>query len=180
MKQQSKTIQKKVFIGILCSVILIFLDQFTKYLAVQHLKDQMPVVLWKNVFELSYLENRGAAFGIFQGKQWPLIIFTVIVLILIIYFYLMRIPAEKHFGLLNGIAILFFAGAIGNFIDRVTQRYVVDFFYFKWIDFPVFNVADIYVTVTMILLLILILFFYKEEDLDFLNRKGKHGRDNRN
>ena len=80
MKQQSKTIQKKAFIGILCSVILIFLDQFTKYLAVQHLKDQMPVVLWKNVLELSYLENRGAAFGIFQGKQWPLIIFTVIVL----------------------------------------------------------------------------------------------------
>ena len=70
MKQQSKTIQKKAFIGILCSVILIFLDQFTKYLAVQHLKDQMPVVLWKNVLELSYLENRGAAFGIFQGKQW--------------------------------------------------------------------------------------------------------------
>ena len=60
MKQQSKTIQKKAFIGILCSVILIFLDQFTKYLAVQHLKDQMPVVLWKNVLELSYLENRGA------------------------------------------------------------------------------------------------------------------------
>ena len=53
MKQQSKTIQKKVFIGILCSVILIFLDQFTKYLAVQQLKDQMPVVLWKNVLELS-------------------------------------------------------------------------------------------------------------------------------
>ena len=134
MKQQSKTIQKKAFIGILCSVILIFLDQFTKYLAVQHLKDQMPVVLWKNVLELSYLENRGAAFGIFQGKQWPLIIFTVIVLILIIYFYLMRIPSEKHFGLLNGIAILFFAGAIGNFIDRVTQRYVVDFFYFRLIN----------------------------------------------
>ena len=65
-------------------------------------------------------------------------------------------------------------------IDRVFRGYVVDFFYFKWIDFPVFNVADIYVTVTMILLLILILFFYKEEDLDFLNRKGKHGRDNRN
>lgn len=165
MKQQSKTIQKKAFIGILCSVILIFLDQFTKYLAVQHLKDQMPVVLWKNVLELSYLENRGAAFGIFQGKQWPLIIFTVIVLILIIYFYLMRIPSEKHFGLLNGIAILFFAGAIGNFIDRVTQRYVVDFFYFRLINFPVFNVADIYVTVAAVLL-ILCLLFYKEEDFE--------------
>ena len=56
MKQQSKTIQKKAFIGILCSVILIFLDQFTKYLAVQHLKDQMPVVLWKNVLELISLK----------------------------------------------------------------------------------------------------------------------------
>ena len=124
MKQQSKTIQKKAFIGILCSVILIFLDQFTKYLAVQHLKDQLPVVLWKNVLELSYLENRGAAFGIFQGKQW-----------------------------------------IGNFIDRVTQRYVVDFFYFRLINFPVFNVADIYVTVAAVLL-ILCLLFYKEEDFE--------------
>ena len=54
MIQQSKNIQKKAFTGIICSVILILLDQFTKYLAVQHLKDQMPVVLWKNVFELRY------------------------------------------------------------------------------------------------------------------------------
>ena len=162
MNQQSKTILKKAIIGILCSVILILLDQFTKHLAVKHLKDQMPVVLWKNVFELSYLENRGAAFGILQGKQWPLIIFTVIVLMIIIY---LRIPSEKHFGLLNVIAILFFGGAIGNFIDRVMQGYVVDFFYFRLIDFPVFNVADIYVTVAAILL-ILCLLFYKEEDFE--------------
>ena len=66
---------------------MIFLDQFTKYLAVQHLKDQMPVVLWKNVLELSYLENRGAAFGNFSGENsGRLLLFTVIVLILIIYF----------------------------------------------------------------------------------------------
>ena len=51
-----------------------------------------------------------------------------------------------------------------------------DFFYFKLIDFPIFNVADIYVTVTMVLLMGLILFYYKEEDLEFLSRKGKHGR----
>ena len=63
-------------------------------------------------------------------------------------------------------------------IDRAVRGYVVDFFYFRLIDFPIFNVADIYVTVTMILLLILILFYYKEEDLEFLSRKGKHGRDN--
>ena len=84
---------------------------------------------------------------------------------IIIYLYLMRIPSEKHFGLLNVIAILFFGGAIGNFIDRVMQGYVVDFFYFRLIDFPVFNVADIYVTVAAILL-ILCLLFYKEEDFE--------------
>ena len=75
MKQQSKTIQKKVFIGILCSVILIFLDQFTKYLAVQHLKDQMPVVLWKNVLELSYLEKTVAAYYFYRDCSDPYHIF---------------------------------------------------------------------------------------------------------
>lgn len=165
MKQQSKTIQKKAFIGILCSVILIFLDPVYKISCSTAFERSDACLIMENVLELSYLENRGAAFGIFQGKQWPLIIFTVIVLILIIYFYLMRIPSEKHFGLLNGIAILFFAGAIGNFIDRVTQRYVVDFFYFRLINFPVFNVADIYVTVAAVLL-ILCLLFYKEEDFE--------------
>ena len=108
---------------------LILIDQLSKVWALSALRGTEGIAVIPNVFELSYLENRGAAFGILQDHQ------------------------------------IFF---------------VVDFFYFKWIDFPVFNVADIYVTVTMILLLILILFFYKEEDLDFLNRKGKHGRDNRN
>ena len=68
------------------------------------------------------------------------------------------------------------AGAFGSLIDRVARGYVVDFFYFKLIDFPIFNVADIYVTVTMVLLIGLILFYYKEEDFEFLRRKGKHGR----
>ena len=68
------------------------------------------------------------------------------------------------------------AVAFGNLIDRVARGYVVDFFYFKLIDFPIFNVADIYVTVTMVLLIGLILFYYKEEDFEFLSRKGKHGR----
>ena len=67
---------------------------------------------------------------------------------------------------MDGICILFFAGALGNFIDRVFRNYVVDFFYFKLIDFPVFNVADIYVTVGTFILAFLLLFYYKEEDLD--------------
>ena len=63
------------------------------------------------------------------------------------------------------------AGGIGNLIDRVRLNYVVDFIYFSLIDFPVFNVADIYVTVSMFLLLILVLFYYKDEDFQFLKWK---------
>ena len=61
-------------------------------------------------------------------------------------------------------AVFIFSGAIGNFIDRLKLGYVVDFFYFKLIDFPVFNVADIYVTVAAFAMIILGLFYYKEED----------------
>ncbi len=71
---------------------------------------------------------------------------------------------REKFRLMDGICILFFAGALGNFIDRVFRNYVVDFFYFKLIDFPVFNVADIYVTVAAFAMIILGLFYYKEED----------------
>ena len=73
---------------------------------------------------------------VFSGKTVAAYYFTVIVLILIIYFYLMRIPSEKHFGFTQWNRHSVFAGAIGNFIDRVTQRYVVDFFYFRLINFP--------------------------------------------
>ena len=66
--------------------------------------------------------------------------------------------------------VLIFAGAIGNFIDRIRQGFVVDFLYFELIDFPIFNVADIYVTVGCILLILLLLFYYKDEELNFFKK----------
>jgi signal peptidase II len=200
--KKNKTKKQMCTAGII-ALILVAIDQLTKYLAVINLKQSSTgvFVLIPGVFEFRYLENQSAAFGvdllsiiqnIFHFTYWSenplaflrakMIFFSVItiaVVILLCVWY-RKIPVSKRFRLLNVVVILFIAGALGNLIDRIVNNYVVDFFYFKWIDFPVFNVADIYVTVTMILLLILILFFYKEEDLDFLNRKGKHGRDNRN
>ena len=69
------------------------------------------------------------------------------------------------------ICILFVSGAVGNFIDRITKNYVVDFFYFKLINFPIFNVADIYVTVAAFAMIILGLFYYKEEDYNKIYAK---------
>ena len=148
----------------LLTALAVGLDQWTKRLAVENLMGNGPFVIWDGVFELHYLENRGAAFGILQGKKIFFVIFTLVVLCMIAYLYLKRIPDEKKFRPIDGICILFFAGALGNFIDRVFRNYVVDFFYFKLIDFPVFNVADIYVTVAAFAMIILGLFYYKEED----------------
>ena len=155
---------KKGLIGAVLSALLIGFDQLTKYWAVSRLKDKDAIVLWNGVFELRYLENRGAAFGILQGQKWPLVIFTIVILAILIYVFLNKIPMGKKFFFLDLISILFFAGAIGNFIDRIAQDYVIDFFYFCLIDFPIFNVADIYVTVAAFLLIVLGLFYYKDED----------------
>lgn len=163
METKTNTLKKAV-IGMILSVVLIVIDQMTKLMAIHGLMNQQPFVILDGIFELHYLENRGAAFGILQGKKAFFIIFTILVLAFIAYIYLKRIPDEKKFRLLDGICILFFAGALGNFIDRVFRNYVVDFFYFKMIDFPIFNVADIYVTVAAFAMIILGLFYYKEDD----------------
>ena len=160
-----KTTRKNYIIALAFSIVLIILDQVTKYLAVIHLKNSEGIDIVPNVFKLHYLENRGAAFGIMQGRQGFFFIMTVIVLVAIIYVY-GKIPVEKHFMLMRICSILLFSGAIGNMIDRSIQNYVVDFLYFELIDFPIFNVADIYVTISTIIFIISILFYYKESDLE--------------
>ena len=154
-------------LGALLSFLLVLLDQGTKYLAVKSLKDQAAVVIIRGVFELRYLENHGAAFGVLQGKKIFFITVTVLMIVLLIYIY-GRLPMEHHYYPLHGICIALFAGAIGNFIDRILHNYVIDFFYFSLIDFPIFNMADIYVTCAMALFIVLFLFYYKEADLDRL------------
>lgn len=157
-------ILKKIVIAVVAILVLVGIDQWTKSLAVAKL--QTSVELIKGVFEFTYVENRGAAFGILQNHQMMFAAFTVIVVILIFAFYL-KIPQGKKYLPLNISLVVLMAGAIGNFIDRTYLGYVVDFLYFKLINFPVFNVADIYVTCSAFLLVILVMFVYKEEDLKF-------------
>lgn len=158
--------------GLAGILLLTFIDQWTKYLAVLHLKNQESIVLIPGVFQLQYLENHGAAFGILQGQQWIFFLMTIVYLVAAVWIYL-RIPKTKKYFPLHMIAVVLTAGALGNFIDRISQGYVVDFFYFSLIDFPIFNVADIYVVLSFIGLAICILFVYKDEDFAFFNLKKK-------
>lgn len=165
-KNSSQGNRNWLFIKTFLIVILgVFFDQYTKHLAVLHLKESEPLVILDGVFELYYLENRGAAFGILEGKQTFFILSVVIITVLILWF-LKIVPLEKRFMPLSLIAAFILAGAYGNCIDRAVLGYVVDFFYFKLIDFPVFNVADIYVTVSTFLMVFLLFFYYKEEELE--------------
>ena len=146
-------------------VVLVCIDQFTKYLVVGHLKDRPAYVLIRNIFQLEYLENRGAAFGILQNQRVFFYISVLLITAAVIWFY-SKVPMEKKYLPLRICAVLILSGAFGNCIDRIRLNYVVDFLYFKLINFPIFNVADIYVTVAAFLLVILILIYYKEEDLE--------------
>lgn len=151
-------------ISVLCVLIGIIIDQYTKYLAVTHLQTA-PIPVIEGVFELQYLENRGAAFGMLQNKQWFFLIITVVLLFYITKLYI-GLPHTKRVLPLRISMIFITAGAIGNMIDRIRLNYVIDFLYFKLIDFPIFNVADIYVTVSTFFIAFLILFYYKETEFD--------------
>ena len=162
-----KTIQ--VLVDIIIMLFLVALDQITKYLAIVNLKDQPAFVLMEDVFELHYLENRGAAFGMLQNQKVLFVIISIVMLFVIGYL-IVKFP-EQGFRELEITLVFISAGAVGNLIDRIRFDYVVDFFYFKLIDFPIFNMADIYVSVCCVVLILLLLFVYKEDDFDFLNKK---------
>ncbi len=154
------------------AAVLTTLDQWTKSLAVSRLMGKSPYVIWEGVFELYYSENRGAAFGMLQGRQGFFLLVAVAVFALAIYIFL-KAPLTRRFLPLEFCFTAILAGAAGNLIDRVSQGYVVDFLYFKLIDFPIFNVADCYVTVAAAMLFVLGLWYYQEEELDLLMPKKK-------
>ena len=152
----------KYFIFVVSSIFLIALDQLTKYFATKYLQHNKPFVIIDNVLELTYVENRGAAFGILQNKQLLFYALTVVVLVAICVL-LYKIDDFKNNIFYFLFLILIFSGAIGNFIDRLKNKYVVDFIYFKPIDFPVFNFADIYITIACIFMIIYLFIFDREK-----------------
>ena len=162
--------KKKIFwlVDFLMIILLVFLDQFTKYLAVIHLEDKPAIKIIDGVLEVNFLKNSGAAFGLLQNQKVVFILVAVMILCSIAY-VLFRMPDDKKYNIMHILLVMIASGAAGNMIDRVRNDYVVDFIYFVIINFPIFNVADIYVTVSTFLFVILFLFYYKENDFNFLS-----------
>ena len=159
-----------LLIDVLITAVLFVFDQFSKHLAVVHLKGQAPYVLIDGVLELQYLENRGSDFGMLQNQK-VFILFVGIVFLAVLLFFLLKLPEQKKFRIVHVLLAVIIAGGIGNMIDRFRLDYVVDFISFVLINYPIFNVADIYVTVTFIVLVLLIFFYYKDEDFSIYSRR---------
>lgn len=154
-------------------ILLAAFDQLTKYLVTANLMLGEEIPLVKGVFQLRYIRNDGAAWSILEGKQIVFIILTPIVIFFLAKMFV-SLPEEKKYTPIRVITVFLTAGAIGNLIDRIwggealCQGSVVDFFDFCLINFPVFNVADIYVSLSVAALFVLMVFKYREEDFEVI------------
>ena len=155
-------------ISVIAIAVLTALDQVTKHLAAAYLENAEPFVIIKGVFELNFARNEGAAFSILQGTRWFLVGFTIIVFVFLIYFYI-KLPKTRFEKLCRISLILVASGALGNFICRLLWGNVIDFFYFRLINFPLFNVADIFVVAGCFLLVFALIFEPSKETVEIEN-----------
>ena len=164
---------KIYIIPILCIGLLVAFDQITKFIVRTSfaLYESHPLI--KNVFHLTYIQNTGIAWGMFKNGRIIFLILTVLVLLVLCRLLRKNSKMNRRFTPIRVCLVFLVSGAIGNMIDRISLHYVVDFFDFRLINFPIFNVADIYVTVSMIVLILLCAFYYHDHEIDVLFSKSK-------
>ena len=142
-----------LWIDSILMIILIISDQLIKHAVVANiaLGGQQPVL--NGVFSLTHLRNEGAAWSILQGQMWFFTVIAIVALGVMGFFFWRYRHSHDHWIEELGLALMM-AGTVGNFIDRLTQGYVVDMFQLDFINFPIFNFADSCLTVGVILIMI--------------------------
>ena len=138
--------------------LIVLLDQVVKYFVAQHLSQTDSAVIIPHILNFIYVRNTGAAFSMFSGKTVVLGVVSILFCIGVAAFWIVKKPQHTLFKL---SLMLLFAGAFGNAIDRIFRGFVVDFIETAFVKFPVFNIADIAITVGTVLLVIYLLFFDK-------------------
>ncbi len=150
-------------------VLLVAVDQLVKVVVQLTLQHEAAYVFIPRVLQFHYLENRGAAFGILENARWLFIILTIVILTVGIY---MLVKGKLQTKFLQVAAILLIGGGLGNMIDRIFRQYVIDYIQFIFVDFAVFNFADILVVTGVIMLLVHLIFFMKEDELKLKRDAG--------
>ena len=143
----------KKLLSLVIIVVGIVADQIFKNWIVANIQLGDTEKIWPNVLSLTYIKNDGAAWSSFSGQQWFFLVLTPIVLVVALWFLWKKMAQNWYF---IGLTLII-AGALGNFIDRLHQGFVVDMFQTEFINFPIFNIADILLSVGFVLLFIAIL-----------------------
>ncbi len=150
----------------------VILDQLSKWLVLEYLKPISSFPLWKDVLHFTYVENRGAAFGMLADQRWVFMIVSTVAIIVIFAYIAWAKPESKW--MLTSLAMIA-GGGIGNMIDRIFRGYVVDFIDVTLIDFYVFNIADSFVCVGCgIMIVYVIIDSVKEAKANKLTAEEKH------
>lgn len=147
------------FVCMLIIGVIVTADQLTKIHIINNVGQGEFISVIEDFFYITYLENRGAAWGILQNQRY---IFIIITIIFTVAMFIIMIKAQERF--LKMTLAFIIGGALGNLIDRIFKGSVADFldFYIFSYNFPAFNIADIFIVIGTILLGIYILFIYKE------------------
>jgi signal peptidase II len=155
------------------NAILITLDQLLKVWASANLAGQPPRALINGVFGLTYFHNTGAAFGFlgdFPWGRWVLTVLVILLLAAVVWYYCQLSAKGGKVWLLRIPLILIFAGGVGNLIDRFRLGYVVDMLEFLFINFAIFNLADVFVTVGAFFMVAMVILFGKDAPWPFGSR----------
>lgn len=156
------------FFSILTIVLLVIIDQLLKIIMEVWLQPIVSHPMIEGFLEFRYVRNTGAAFGVMEGKTWFLALISLVIIAAGLYFIC---SGKLNNPLYSATAILVIAGGIGNLIDRIFRHYVVDFIATQFIDFPVFNFADILITVGEFLLIACVIYEIVQES----RQKAKTG-----
>ena len=143
-----------IFLLIITGILLVAADQLLKLWAISALEPIGSVTVIENVFSLTYVENRGAAWGMLAGAKWYLILMPIVIIIGVLAFLIIKKLKDPA---LLWACTLIITGGIGNLIDRVFRGFVVDYLHATFIDFPVFNLADCCITIGAGLLILYVI-----------------------
>lgn len=146
----------------LLALVVLIVDQVTKYLVVQNIELYQVKAFLPGVLSWMYIQNTGAAWSILEGQMWFFYVITTVVIIGILYIMQKYAKESRLFSM--GLTLIL-AGALGNFIDRIRLGYVVDMVRVELFDFPIFNVADMSLSIGVALIIVYVLLDEKNKKL---------------
>lgn len=163
-------INLSAIIAAVISAVIVIADQVIKYFVYENLQGVDSVPFIGNLLTLTYVENRGAAFGMLQNMSWLFAIITIVMIVLFFYIIINKKINSKFFITCTALII---GGGVGNLIDRIFRGFVIDYLQLSFFPY-VCNLADYCITIGAVMLIIYVLFYYGKNDKKKIEKVKKN------